>query len=307
MKSLVGYTGFVGSNICIKEKFEGLYDSKNVKEGYGTKPEILVYSGVPAQKFIANKFPEEDFKIIENAVENIKQINPKEIILISTIDVYKDPNGVDEDSIINIKELEPYGKNRYYLEEWVKNNFNQSLIVHLPALYGINIKKNFIYDLIHVIPSMLKTEKFEELIRNDNFIKKYYENQKNGFYKFTNNISKEEDNRLKQYFEDIGFSALNFTDSRASYQFYNLDYLWEHITKALKKNIKILNLAVEPITAGEVYEYINNKKFFNEILNIVPKYNFKTKYSEIFGGSNGYIFEKKFILEDIKRFVNANR
>ena len=113
---LVGYSGFVGSNIEAKHNFDGLYDSRNVEEAYGTNPELLVYSGVPAQKFIANKFPEEDFRIIEGAIENIKKINPKKIVLISTIDIYKNPIDVDEDSNIDVNDLQPYGKNRYYLE-----------------------------------------------------------------------------------------------------------------------------------------------------------------------------------------------
>ena len=51
MEILVGYSGFVGSNICEKHKFDELYDSKNIKEAYGKNPELLVYSGVPAQRF----------------------------------------------------------------------------------------------------------------------------------------------------------------------------------------------------------------------------------------------------------------
>ena len=35
----------------------------------------------------------------------------------------------------------------------------------------------------------------------------------------------------------------------------------------------------------------------------IPNYDFKTKYYELFNGHNGYIFDKKFILEDIKKFV----
>ena len=155
MKSLVGYTGFVGSNIAMHCNFDYYYDSKNIKEAYGTNPDLLVYSGVPAQKFMANKFPEKDMEIIKNAIENIKMINPKKVVLISTIDVYNSPVDVDENTIINIKENEPYGYNRYILEKWVMNNFNDYLIVRLPALYGRNIKKNFIYDLINIIPSML--------------------------------------------------------------------------------------------------------------------------------------------------------
>ena len=306
MKILVGYSGFVGSNLCIEEKFDGLYDSKNVQESYGLHPELLVYSGVPAQKFLANEFPEKDFEIIKGAINNIKSIKPKRIVLISTIDVYKNPINVDEDFEIDTNDLQPYGKNRYYLEEWVKNNFDEYLIVHLPGLYGKNIKKNFIYDLIHIIPNILKKEKYEELIKKDNFIQKYYDLQDNGFYKCKDNLSKTEIRELKTYFTEIGFNALNFTDSRASYQFYNLSFLWEHITKALDNNIKILNLAVEPIKIEELYEYITGKKFVNQLSNNIPEYNFKTKYDKIFGGKNGYIINKEFILEDIKKFVELS-
>ena len=44
------------------------------------------------------------------------------------------------------------------------NNFSNYLIVHLPGLYGKNIKKNFIYDLINIIPNMLKEDKFQEFL-----------------------------------------------------------------------------------------------------------------------------------------------
>lgn len=54
MKSLVGFTGFVGSNLAMSTDFDGLYNSANIEEAYGTNPDLLVYAGVPAQKFIAN-------------------------------------------------------------------------------------------------------------------------------------------------------------------------------------------------------------------------------------------------------------
>ncbi len=304
-KILVGYSGFVGSNICSSTEFDGLYDASNVEESYGTNPDILVYSGVPAQKFIANKFPEKDFEIIEGAIENIKKINPKKVILISTIDVYKKPQNIDEDFEIITEELEPYGRDRYYLEQWVKSNYEDYLIVHLPGLYGKNLKKNFIYDLIHVIPSMLKEEKFEELVNKDNLIEKYYEKQDNGFYKLIQ-INEEEEKMLKEYFNNMNFSALNFTDSRGKFQFYNLKFLWGHIQKALENNIKILNLATEPVEISEVYEYIKNEKFVNEITDNIPDYNYKTKYYKIFNGKDGYILDKEFVLKDIKEFVTMN-
>lgn len=301
--SLVGYTGFVGSNLCESMKFDGLYDSKNVKEAYGTKPHILVYSGVPAQKFLANQYPDKDMEIIKGAIDNIKKINPHKVILISTIDVYNKPHNVDEDSEIDIGQLQPYGKNRYYLEKWVKENYEDVLIVHLPALYGKNLKKNFIYDMIHIIPSMINKQKFQEITKEDNYIKKYYQCTDDGYYRFQDNINKEEKNKLKEYFLKINFSALNFTDSRATYQFYNLSNLWNHIQIAIHNDIRVLNLAVEPIRADELYKYVEDKEFKNEILEKIPMYNFKTKYAELFGGEKEYILTKKFILEDIRNYI----
>lgn len=302
MEILVGYTGFVGSNILSGHNFDGLYDSKNVTESYGSKPELLVYSGVPAQKFLANKEPEKDFEIIQNAIYNIKEINPKEIVLISTIDIYKKPINLDEDSKIDTEDLQPYGYNRYYLEKWVSENIENHLIVHLPGLYGKNIKKNFIYDLIHIIPSMLSEDKYNELIEKDDFIKNYYDKQENGFYK-VKELTEKEKELLKDYFNNIGFSALNFTDSRGTYQFYNLKYLWKHIQIARENSIKVLNLATEPVTIAEIYKYIKDKEFINELPKDVPNYNFKTKHDTLFNGKNGYIFDKEFILKDIKEFV----
>lgn len=303
---LVGYTGFVGSNLRSQYNFDGLYNSKNIKEAYGKNPDLLIYSGVPAQKFLANKNPEEDFEVIKNAIENIKKINPKKIVLISTIDIYKKPIDVFEDTEVIPEDLEAYGKNRYYLENWVKDNFNDYLIVHLPGLYGKNIKKNFIYDLIKIIPSMLKEEKFLELVKKDNLIENYYEKEDNGFYK-CKELNSEEKNMLINYFYNIGFSALNFTDSRGIYQFYNLSYLWEHIQIALKNNIKVLNLATEPITISELYSYIMNKPFVNEISQNIAHYDFKTKYESVFDSKDGYIFDKKFVLDDIKIFVEKEK
>lgn len=304
MEILVGYTGFVGSNLNKAHRFDGKYDSKNVRESYGKGPDLLIYSGVPAQKFLANKEPEKDMEIIKNAINNIKQINPKEIVLISTIDVYKNPVEVNEESEIETENLQPYGYNRYYLEKWVSENIENHLIVHLPGLYGENIKKNFIYDLINIIPSMLKKEKYDELIEKDDFIKDFYDLQENGFYK-VKQLEKSEKQQLKKYFNQIGFSALNFTDSRGKYQFYNLKYLWEHIELARKNKLKVLNLATEPVSVAEIYENIKKEQFVNEIAKEIPNYNFKTKYDKLFEGENGYIFTKEFVLEDIKKFVKS--
>lgn len=300
--ALVGFTGFVGSNINLNGNIDKRYNSKNIKEAFGTNPDILIYAGIRAEKFLANKYSQKDLYVIKEACENIKKINPKKIVLISTIDVYKDPINVDENSEISIENLQPYGLNRYYLERWVEENFKNHLIVRLPALYGENLKKNFIYDLINIIPNMLTEEKFNELCKKDNFIKNYYNKQDNGFYKCIE-VDIQERKNLKNYFEKVGFNALNFTDSRGKFQFYNLQYLWKHIQIALDNNIKKLNIATEPITINEIYRSIYQNDFLNEVSNKIPNYNYKTIHYKYFNGENGYIFNKEFVIEDIKKFI----
>lgn len=302
MKSLVGNTGFVGSNIAASHTFNAQYNSKNITSAYNTRPDLLVYAGVKAEKYLANSDAAADFKTIEGAIHNIKEINPKKIVLISTIDIYQQPYHVNEDTIIESDKLQPYGLNRYYLEKWVQKNFDDCLIVRLPGLYGKNIKKNFIFDMINIIPTMLNEIKFNELIKKSTLIRQCYIPEKNGFFKCVP-LSASIREKVKNEFLSIGFSALNFTDSRGVFQFYNLAYLWNHIEVAIKNNIKILNIAVEPVKVSDLYRYIYQKEFKNEISKNILKYDFKTKYAAVFKGNNGYLFSKEFIFEDIKNFV----
>lgn len=303
--ALVGFTGFVGSNLSKSHEFQGLYNSKNIQEAFGTNPDLLVYSGIRAEKFVANKFPEKDYEIILNAIDNIKKINPKKLVLISTIDVYKSPIDVNENTLIDENDLQPYGKNRHLLEKWVEENFTDYLIVRLPGLFGLNIKKNFIYDIINFIPSLLNKEKFQELILKNPELESFYSLNNDGFYK-CNDLTLAERASLKQIFETLNFSALNFTDSRGVFQFYNLGNLWKHINIALEKSINKLNLATEPISVEELYGYIFNSEFKNEITDAPPYYDFRTIHFNDFNGENGYIFSKEKVLKEIKDFVGGN-
>ena len=181
MISIVGYSGFVGSNLCASFDFDGKYDKSNVTEAFGTNPDVLFYSGVPAQKFIANKFPQQDFETVVEALDNMKKINPKKVVLISSVDVYKEPNGKNESSFMDKEDLHPYGANRLWLEEQVKANFEDYFIVRLPGLYGINLKKNFIFDYLNFIPSMLNEAKFAELCQKNESLKEMCEEAYNAF------------------------------------------------------------------------------------------------------------------------------
>lgn len=303
---LVGYSGFVGSNIASSYKFDGLFNSKNIEDAFEAEPDILVYSGVPAEMFSANADPDTDLKIIKNAIRNIKKIKPAKLVLISTVAVYDRLTDVDEDAYTDKNRLSAYGRNRLYLEEWVRENLKSPLIVRLPALYGQNLRKNFIYDYIHFIPKLLKEEKYLELKSRDEAVTSYYLKLNNGFYG-CKDLSPRERNILTEYFQKAGFSALNFTDSRNVYQFLNLNRLWQIIQKAMENGIEILNAVTEPVSVTELYRYLENSEFNNLTEGKVLQYNLKTKYSAVFGGKDGYLLGKDDVLSDIKRFVTRER
>ena len=294
---LVGYTGFVGSNLCLSHNFEYLINSKNIESAYGVCPETLVYSGVPAEMFVANQYPEKDLAIIENAKNNIIRINPKRVVLISTVAVYDRTFDVDEDHEINSDRLTPYGKNRLELEKWIEQNYADHLIVRLPAIFGENLKKNFLYDFIHIIPSMLTEDKYLDFSSKEKTVEQSYYRLENGFYKCSE-LDKASETALKEAFKRIGFSALNFTDSRSVYQFFWLKNLYGSIIDCLNRGISKINLVTPPVSISELYRYLTGEEFVN-ITNKTPfNYDIKTKYS-----NSGYIMTKEEEMSQIKQFI----
>jgi len=303
MNILIGYSGFVGSNLNETNFFDKTFNSSNIQEAYDLQPDICVYAGIRAQKFIANKHPESDLAHIKDAIENIKKIKPKKLILISTIDVLDNTNDTDEFYSINTETLEPYGKHRRYLEMWVEKNISDYHIIRLPGLYGKNLKKNFIFDLLNPIPKMLTIELFNKLNNKTDELLQFYELKSDHFYYLREILNENEHNYLQNYFHKIHFSAKLFTDSRIVFQFYNLKYLWNDIQIVIANDIKLIHLVTEPISASELYQKLFNEPFINEKSFSYPKYNIKTKYASYWNGKNGYLDDKQNVIEDIKIYV----
>lgn len=148
--ALIGYTGFVGGNLAKQFSFDDGYNSKNIEDIKGKGYDLIISAGARADRSEANLNPKGDWEGINRLLSNLREVRAKHFVLISTIDVYPDKNGVDEDASINLEDLtEAYGQNRYRMEIIIRKNFPKTTIVRLPNLIGKNLKKNFIYDLIH--------------------------------------------------------------------------------------------------------------------------------------------------------------
>ena len=147
--ALIGYTGFVGGNLAMQGGPFAMFNSKNSDAMRGQHFDRVLCAGTPSVKWWANQNPVEDRARIGRLVSNLNSIEAAHFILLSTVDVYRDPVGVDEATIPSSEGLHAYGTNRLMLERFIAERFSNHTIVRLPALVGHGLKKNAVYDLMN--------------------------------------------------------------------------------------------------------------------------------------------------------------
>lgn len=302
---LVGSTGFVGGNLLASHPFAAACHSSDVAQAYGSRPDLCVYAGVPAAMFLANADPEADLAVMRAARENLRRIAPRAVVLVSSIAVYADSRGRDEADEPGEEGLSAYGRNRLQLERWVREDFPGALILRLPALYGRGLKKNFLYDLCTITPSMLKPDKYAELAQRSPLVRDGYTLAENGFYKQNGAADPA---ALRAFFAANDFNALAFTDSRSRYQFYDLGRLWGDLCAAREAGLRLLHLCTPPVSAAAVYTAVTGKTdWHNELPGAPFDYDLHSRYSGYLGGSGPYLCSEEQELEDIRRFVRRRK
>lgn len=298
---LVGATGFVGGNLRAAHGFAATCHSTDIMQQYGTRPDLCVYAGVPAAMFLANADPAADLAVMRAARENLRAIAPKQVVLISTIAVYADSRGCDEKAAPTTQGLAAYGANRLQLEQWVREDYPDALIVRLPALYGKGLKKNFLFDLHTITPAMLKPEKYRALAAQSDWVREGYTLADNGFYRLNGQVDAA---LLRDFFAHNDFNALCFTDARSRYQFYPLARLWSDIQTALDAGVTLLHLATPPVTAAEVYTAVTGRSDWHNTLPAPPyDYDLRSCHAALLGGAEGYLCSKAQELQDICTFM----
>ena len=146
--ALIGYTGFIGSNLLEYGSYESLYSSKNIKDIVGKKFDHVICAGLSGVKWRANKDPETDLKSVQLLMDCLRQISADRFTLISSIDVYDKFEGVNEDVPASMTH-HPYGVHRALFENFIIKNFKNHRVLRLPIVFGQNFKKNYIFDLIN--------------------------------------------------------------------------------------------------------------------------------------------------------------
>jgi dTDP-4-dehydrorhamnose reductase len=84
----------------------------------------------------------------------------------------------------------------------------------------------------------------------------------------------------------------------SKFQFYNIQGIWNLIDMCTKHNISLLNVATEPVCAQEIASLfdVSLKSSARKV-----EYRMKSKYSKVFGRTDGFLQGKTEILKDISK------
>jgi hypothetical protein len=148
MKVLLGYTGLVGSNLN-HAYFDVLLNRSNldsfIQQGVEVK-ELWIAAG-DARKWFAFAEPKLFEEDSISLTKKIICLNPHKAILFSTIDVFDGECFVNEDFIP--RPSHPYGRVQLQREITLNEELGTLSIVRLPGLFGNNLQKNLIFDLLN--------------------------------------------------------------------------------------------------------------------------------------------------------------
>ena len=99
-------------------------------------------------------------------------------------------------------------------------------------------------------------------------------------------------------------NCLEMINTKSSYQYYYLKYLWKDIQVALENNIKLINLFTEPVPTQEIYSTFFSSKEIGQ--DAVPEghYDLHTKYADKWNNNGNYIYTKGEMMQQLEEFIN---
>ncbi|OSQ34511.1 hypothetical protein [Thalassospira sp. MCCC 1A01428] len=311
---IIGHSGFVGGNLLRQHDFTGQFNSRNIDDSAGTKFDTLVCAAAPGSMFEANNFPEYDLQQIKALCHNLASIRARRFVLISSIAVLADfATGDDELTEAFQSEL-AYGRHRRLLETFCAEHFADTLILRLPALFGAGLKKNFLFDLLNPVPSMLNRAKMEQALgvvsaEDAEILQKVYSlNNQNGMF-ILNRLGLRKSGiqaRIEEAFGQHALTAVQFTNPDSTYQYYGVDRLWEDIESALVGGLDVLHLATEPLVAAQIHRAVMGHEMPKTGARLHHE-DMHTLHAELWGRTGPYLENAQQVESRVMAFVRNHR
>lgn len=108
-------------------------------------------------------------------------------------------------------------------------------------------------------------------------------------------------------FDLLHDNELHKIDPKSRLQWYDLTRLWEDLRTVIAAGLETVVFATEPVDTEEIRSLYFSDRTIGPGQGDPIRYDVRSVYAEVFGGSNGYIMGKREVLERIGRFVAQER
>lgn len=311
---LIGHTGFVGGALLRQAHFPACYNSSNIAEIDGEHFDAVVCAAAPGSMLEANKAPERDRAHIRALIERLSKLRAERFILVSSIAVLADFAGGDDETTARFQQELAYGRHRRELEAFVEDNFADGLIVRLPALFGRGLRKNFIFDLMNPVPSMLTPGRLDDLqsaldARLSGWVTQLYSaDEATGMLKLDRAALGRAGRRgeLDEAVIELGFSATQFHNRDTTYQYYAIEDLWRDIGIATDAGLTHLHLASEPLKANTIHARLTGREM-PETDARLHREDMHSAHASLWGATGPYLHDAATTLERLAEFFACER
>lgn len=311
--ALIGYSGFVGGTLSEQHAFSARFNTSNINAIAGQQFDTVVCAAAPGSMFTANREPDRDREQIDTLIEQLDSVKTRRFVLISSIAVLADFAAGDDESTRAFQKDLPYGRHRRALEVFCETRFPDFSIVRLPALFGAGLRKNFIFDLLNPIPSMLSKSRLESLLGQlppalRNALARLYAPDTSGMCVVNRDALNKDSNRpdLEAAVREMGMSAAQFHNPDTTYQYYDLTRLWCDIQVATKFELRHVHLVTEPLRASDIYSRLLGSDMPSSEAQL-HREDMHTRHAALWGRDGPYLEDSRTVLDSLEAFFVAQR
>lgn len=310
--AVIGHTGFVGSTLMRSMPSALGFNSRTISQSAGQAFDTVFCAAAPGSMFEANKYPERDAERIDALIASLDALTAERFVLISTIAVLDRFDGGYTEEEARYQQDTPYGVNRRRLEVACQERFSRCLVVRLPALFGPGLAKNFIFDLMNPMPTMLNAAAYDTLrtgltaglLPTLDAVYRHEESLGMQVIDRAKLATASDRAALQAEATALGVNAVNFHNRETTYQFYEMARLAEDVELALQAGLNVLHLAPAPLRCADIHRALTG--------NDMPQTNarlhtedMRTEHAELWGASGPYNRAPEDVLDALSGFFAA--
>ncbi|MDA7430284.1 NAD-dependent epimerase/dehydratase family protein [Primorskyibacter aestuariivivens] len=314
MDALIGYSGFVGQQLARQHEFPAIFNSKNVGGLGDSKFDTVVCAAAPGSMFEANRVPDEDWEKVQSLIRQLRGVTTTHFVLISSIAVFADFAGQDDEGSCAFQTHLAYGKHRRQLEEFCATHFARCTIVRLPALFGPGLKKNFVFDLLNPAPTMLTRNRFDDVraalgpklrVMLDQL---YSLNENTAMLVLDRSTlnTHPERTEFERHLSEAGYSAIQFHHPESKFQYFDVSRLWRDICLGRNSGLSVMHLATAPLGAGDIHKHLIGRRMPHSNAHI-HREDMRTRHASVWGRQGPYLEEASEVMQKLAAFFAAQK